>query len=213
MFGLSSRESLPATDIIRDERGLLDFREIQKRPNGQVTYMGQSGRKLSVRVAENIIAINSLDNPGVYLNLVASYIPAKRYLKIGINTREASTGRPHPEMHAGRMVDAGIAYLGSRHPVLGIDFEWRDDFQKDEFGKEKPSDTLLQYRAVRGNMMQETYDAVDLYRIQRAAAMSTWTARRVAIPHGFSHIDRLEEELNTAGEVVNVSGRFVRSRK
>ena len=195
-----------------DEPLHLNFEETIKK--GYQKVKGPSGRSLRISATKNHLSITAVDNEDIYLNMAVVTKEAGRFLSLGLNTKGQAGQPQHPDLNAGKLVDKAISYYNRQTPLTGIEFKWHDDFQKDETGKKVPSETLTQYLQTKANRLQY-YNENGLgndeakEKAMKDAALSTWTGQRVALKHGFTQIQHLEEITNN-GEITSVLGEFVR---
>lgn len=198
----------PAPDIEfqKFQNILLDFETIEVGGGKLHLISPASGRSLSVSVEPKYITIDADDNNEVFVDISTSDTNGIRLLHIGIQTKETQTAKSHPDLRAGEIVDAAIKYFNNKNPLDGVKFDWKNNFLINNAEGNLSSDTLIQYVEERNKSPQET-----LSDIQRKAAFSTWTGRRVAMKHGFITIKDLQEEINTEGEIIRVTGKFMKS--
>jgi hypothetical protein len=195
-----------------DEPLHLDLAQLAEK--GYAKIKGPSGRSFKVSASYGHLAIDAIDNKDIYLDMTVVNRDDERFLSLGINTRGKAGEPRHPDLHAGRLVDKAIAYFEQDKPLRGIDFNWHNKFQKDADGNPVPSETLREYRAARQNRLQYylddglTEDEAN-EQAKHDAAFSTWTGRRVALKHGFTEIQNMDE-LKDDGGVFKVVGEFVR---
>jgi len=192
----------------------VDFQEIEQLTGSIKNIAGKSGRPLSIFVKERVVCIKAVDNPYIHLYIEAVDNGSQRTLFLDLNTKEKDSNIRHPDLHAGKLVDAAIHYLENRGALTELSFDWRSRYKRMDGGKKSPSDTFIQYCRAKERYLQENGGVVNSKaQTRKHAVFQTWTGRRVAQRHGFTQLKSIEEHRNEQGQLTSVKGIFSRDKQ
>ncbi len=148
---------------------------------GETQVEGVSGASYSVRVSPTSLRIDGPTGDEFFYADIHERRDG-RYINFSIRTKALLQSEYNTDLYAGRLADEAIRYFSEAGGLRGIEFDWYPYAKDQKYYLQSKEE--IKARLLAGG---ETEGAAET-EAAKQAALTTWTAKRIAVPHGFTGV-------------------------